>query len=249
MQGQGIQDVMVLVLKELGRSIEVIEGLRDEFRLLRDEVRLLKEELVGRKLRKGGKVVGGYRLKLSDLKEEELGLVERFLYWVWEYRDDWIDRYLQHEGEGFDAVRLRVYLRGYTFSKLMDRVCVDAYRRRDVLRLLGDLGLLVYTEDEEGRRQYSISVRVAIGRDAKGRERKGVATRYVINWERVEELTKELLELKRKGGKQVVEVREGEEGRAQAVESSSVEEEENQELKESEVSRIQIPEPDDDLPF
>ena len=82
MQERGIQDVMVLVLKELGRSIEVIEELRDEFRLLRDEVRLLKEELVGRKLRKGGKVVGGYRLKLSDLKEEELSLVAKFLDWV-----------------------------------------------------------------------------------------------------------------------------------------------------------------------
>jgi hypothetical protein len=189
--GERMQDVGGLVLKELGNLVEAVERLREE-------VQLLREVVLGRKMRKGGKVVGGWRLRVSELSGEELEFVKRFLYWVWEFKGEWVDVYLRNEAEGFDPVRMRIYLRGRTFERLLERVCSEGYSKREVMRLLSDLGLLMYRVDERGLRQYCISVRLRVGVGANGRERKGVASRYVIDWGRVEELTQEVLELEKR---------------------------------------------------
>jgi outer membrane scaffolding protein for murein synthesis (MipA/OmpV family) len=54
--------------------------------------------------------------------------------------------------------------------------------------------------DERGQRQYCIPVRLRVGYDKReGREVRGVASRYVIDWMRVEELTKGVVEMQKKG--------------------------------------------------
>ena len=186
-RAQDLQSALVFIVKELGNLVEVVERLRDDVQALRDVVE-------GRRLRKGKGVVVGYRLSLRELGKEGLEVIKKFLYWVWEFRVEWIDMYNRGEAEGFDLKRMRVYLRGRTIEGLLGRVVEEGYSRREVLKLLSDVGLLLYRVDERGQRQYCIPVRLRVGYGG-GKERKGVASRYVINWERVEELTWELRKL------------------------------------------------------
>jgi hypothetical protein len=197
MEVQDLQGAIVLLMKELGNLVEVVEGLRKDIQVLRDVV-------MGRKVRKGKGVVVGYRLSLSELGGEEVEIVKRFLYWLWEFRGEWVDMYSRGEAEGFDVRRMRVYLRGRTMEGVLERVLEGGYSRREVLKLLSEVGLLLYRVDGGGRRQYCIPVRVVVGFGSGGKEVRGVASRYVIDWGRVEELTKEVVG-KGRGGERVVE--------------------------------------------
>lgn len=167
-------------MDRLERLEGLVEDLVREVQCLRDVL----ERLFNRKLRlEGGKV-----LSLRELGEDELWVVKEFLDWMRENWRDWVRMYEDGYTEGVDNMSGRVCLKKGTIEEFLERVCERGYMRRDVLRVLGDVGLLRYRDIGKGQRQYCIAVRIR-------KPLRAVVSRYVVDVERAKEVSQELKSL------------------------------------------------------
>jgi len=198
----------VLVLERL---VELIQGQGKELRELAEEVRGLREaveRLLSRRFRVE-RLREGEWLSVHQLGEEEVKVVELFLGWMRENWFKWLEMYKSGKLEGVDRDRGLVYLSRKVILEFLDRVSDLGYLRSEVLRLLGDLGVLRFKVKDGGKRQYCLPVRmrlVGVGEDGRVIERSVVGSRYVVEVERLSEVSRELRERKEaEGSGQVVE--------------------------------------------
>jgi len=269
-----MEKLVEFLVKEFSELRSELNGLGVELGLLRDAVERLKEA-VEREVKRRVKGVEHVVFKVrgyEELSEVEREVVRLFIDWLAKQEWELARLYEERNPEGLDRKSNRVYLTRLKLEEFLNRVCLEG-GQLSVLRLLGDVGLLKYRVDERGRRQYCIPVRMvwrrtevdALGRKYTRRDYK-VTSRYVVDWGRVFEIYELIMEEKKKGVKESVQEREqslvegelsvdenvdinraievGDELRDEIMRREKV-----RELKESEVSRIQIPEPDDALPF
>ena len=162
---------------------------------------------------------GRARVSLSELSDWELQVVREFIEWMWDNLGKWLNRYREEGYEGYDPRVQRLYLQRDTLWEFVRRVAELNCSELKVKRLLARLGILMYKENG-GVCQYVMSVRVR--KDKRKSDIVSVSA-YVVDVEWAIEV--------------------GDELRDEIVRRERV-----RELKESEVSRIQITEPDD-LPF
>jgi hypothetical protein len=175
----------------LERLERLVESLVKEFSGLAEEVKELKnvlERLLCRRLRVE-EVEEGRVLLLSELSKDELGVVKEFLDWMRENWKEWVKMYEEGYMEGFDSRAGRLCLRRDTVEKFLERAYEKGYVRRDVLRVLGDVGLLRYRVVGRGRRQYCIAVRIS-------KPVRTVVSRYIVDIERAKEISEELRRMK-----------------------------------------------------
>jgi hypothetical protein len=163
------------------RLERLVEGLVEEVRELKELMRLAVRKGVLRVKSGNGLEAGSIR----GLSEGELEVVRAFLEWARGKWAEWKVSYEEGRIEGYDSKRGLVLLRKGTMNEFLDLVGDCGFSRQDVLRLLGDLGILRYWE--RGRvRQYCIAVRVD----------KPVRTKvngyYVVVFKRVQEVSEEL---------------------------------------------------------
>jgi hypothetical protein len=168
------------------RLERLVEGLIEEVRELKELVRLAVRRGVLR-VKGGGEVVG-----VKGLSEGELGVLREFLEWARGRWREWERGYEEGRMEGYDGRRGWILLRRGTMNEFLDLVGERRFSRQDVLRLLGDLGVLRYWE-RGGVRQYAISVRV----DRPMRTK--VSGYYVLVFKRMQEVSQELRMLDGKG--------------------------------------------------
>ena len=167
------------------RLIGLVEGLVERVERLE---RLIVDRVIGRKLKGVDGKLGGARIWVRDLSEDEVELMKEFFEWVKGNWGKWKEMYERGYMEGYDKERGLVILRKGTMEEFLGRVVDLGYKRQGVLGLLGDLGILRYWE-RGGKRQYCIAVRVT--KPMKGRKN-GC---YVLVYERVREVALELREL------------------------------------------------------
>jgi hypothetical protein len=183
----------VLVLE---RVVELIQGQSKELRELVEEVRGLREaieRLMSRRLRV--ERVSDEYLSVYQLSEDEVRLVEMFIEWMRENWYKWKEMYEGGKLEGVDKDKGMVYLRRGTLWEFLEKVSDLGYVKSEVLRLLGNLGVLRFKVKEGGRRQYCIPVRmrlVGVGPDGKEVVQTPVGSRYVVNVNRLSEVSQEL---------------------------------------------------------
>jgi len=168
--------------------IGLMERVLEELREVREELLEIREVL-GRLERRWAiecKVGGGDELRLRDLTEGELRIAGIFLNWVKKHERAWEELFKSNGEEGYDRVTGLCYIRKVTMEDVfISWIVAKGYLRKDVFRVLGDLGLLRYREKTGGGRQYCIRV------SWKFNSLKREGSRYVVNWERVEELYRE----------------------------------------------------------
>jgi hypothetical protein len=185
----------------LERLVELLQWQSKELRELVEEVRGLREaieRLMSRRLRV--ERVGDEHLFAHQLSEDEVRLVEMFMDWMRGNWYKWVEMYEGGQLEGVDKDRGVVYLRRGTLLEFLERVSGLGYVRGEVLRLLGDLGVLRFKVKESGRRQYCIPVRMRVvgeGPDGRVVERTTVGSRYVVEVNRLSEVSRELREMRR----------------------------------------------------
>ena len=191
-----MEELLKVLMREVSDLRSGLDGVVDEIRELREAVERLREviEREGRRRVKGfsdGVVkVRGY----EELSEGERVVVCSFIKWLVGKERELVLRYLEGDPEGIDLRANRVYLRGVTLDEFLYQVS-GGVGKGEVLRLLGDVGLLRYKVNERGRRQYCISVRMVLFRKERGfdgkvytRKESRVGSRYVVDWGRVLEL-------------------------------------------------------------
>jgi hypothetical protein len=97
---------------------------------------------------------------LSELSEEEVRVVESLLEWVRGRWGEWVRSYNEGRLEGYDSKRDLLLLKKKTFEEFLYSVSGLGLSSRDVLKLLGDLGVLKFWDKGRGQRQYCIAIRV-----------------------------------------------------------------------------------------
>jgi hypothetical protein len=168
---------------------ERLERLERLVERLVDEVRRCNE-LLELAVRRGVlRVEGGKKrvevLRVKDLGEGELRVLEEFFEWAEGKKYEWVMSYEEGRMEGYDRRRGWLILRRGVMNEFLDLVSDLGYSRQGVLGLLGDLGILRYWEKKSGR-QYCIAVRV----DKPSRCL--VKGRYVLVVDRMREVREEL---------------------------------------------------------
>ena len=202
-----MEELLKLLMREVSDLRSGLDGVADEIRELREAVERLRE-VIEREGRRKVKVFSDGVVKVrgyEELTEGEREVVRSFIEWLVGKERELALRYLEGEPEGIDLKTNRVYLRGITLEEFLYRVS-GGVGRHAVLSLLGDVGLLRYKVNERGRRQYCISVRMALFRKERGvdgkvytRKVSRVGSRYVIDWGRVLELYERVRQEGRRG--------------------------------------------------
>jgi len=167
--------------------MKLLERVLDELQEVKDELKNVREILMRVERRWEVERSGGVgELSLRDLTEGEVRVAGVFLRWMKENEEAWEQAFKATGEEGYDRVVGLCYVRKGRMEDFINRLVGKGYLRKDILRVLGDLGLLRYRVKAGGTRQYCIRV----SWKHNGMRKEG--SRYVVNWGRVEELYKEL---------------------------------------------------------
>jgi hypothetical protein len=143
----------------------------------------------------GGGISGGRREGVSGLSEEEVRVLEGLLEWVRGRWREWVKSYDEGRLEGYDRKRDLLLLKKRTFEEFLRSVSGVGLSVREILKLLGDLGILKFWDKGRGQRQYCIAIRV--DKPVRGALLKGY---YVLVVERMKEVAFKLKDSGSAGG-------------------------------------------------